>query len=124
MGKEASITADLIDGVYVLTIFGEVDISNADELSAQLDQAADTGAPGVVIDLTHAAYFDSRTISLLAKFAERSRSERQGLALVVPGGGWAGRILEITGLPRIVPSWQTVGEAVASVKQTAVSSSN
>jgi hypothetical protein len=56
---------------------------------------------------------------LLAEFATSMRVHRQRMALVVSMDGFASRILQIAGLPSIIPSYPQVSEAVQSVKQPA-----
>jgi anti-sigma B factor antagonist len=108
-----------VDGVSVVTIHGEVDIANVDELRACLEKAAEDRGPGLVVDLSRALYFDSRTIALLADFATRLRVHRQRVALVAPADGFAARILQVAGLPLIVPAFQSEADALNSVKQPA-----
>lgn len=119
MTNEARFTTEAVDGVGVITVFGEVDLSNVGELKHCLETAAEDRANGIVVDLTKAEYFDSRTIALLADFAQSARTRRQRVALVAPAEGFAPRILEIAGLPRIIPTFQTADEAIASVKSPA-----
>jgi len=119
MTNEARFTTGAIDGISVIAVFGEVDLSNVGELKHCLETAAEARAQGIVVDLTKAEYFDSRTIALLADFAQNARTRRQRVALVAPSGGFAPRILDIAGLPRVIPTFETTDEAVASVKSPA-----
>jgi anti-anti-sigma factor len=94
-----------------------VDIANVDELKTCMEKAAEDLGPGFVIDLTAASYFDSRTIALLAEFATKMREHRLRVALVAPPDGFAARILQIAGLPNIVPAFQSTADALNAVKQ-------
>jgi anti-anti-sigma factor len=117
--NQAEFITKQVDGINVVSVFGEVDIANVDEFRTCLEKAADDRAPGLVVDLTRTAYFDSRTIALLADFATKLRVHRQRIALVAPADGFAARILQIAGLPLIVPAFQSVIDAINSVREPA-----
>ncbi len=117
MTNQAEFITSTVDGVCVVAIHGEVDIANVEGLKQCLEKAGEERGPGLVVDLTRATYFDSRTIALLADFATRMRVHRQRVALVAPADGFAARILQIAGLPLIVPAFQSAADALNSVKQ-------
>ncbi len=119
MTNQAEFKTSTVGGVTIVAVLGEVDIANVDELRVTLEQATQERGPGIVIDLTGATYFDSRTIALLADFATKLRVHRQRIALVAPNDGFAARILQIAGLPLIIPAFPSAPEAVDSVKQAA-----
>ena len=117
MTSQAEFLTSEVDGVCVVAIHGEVDIANVEGLRQCLEKAGEERGPGLVVDLTPATYFDSRTIALLADFATKIRVHRQRVALVAPADGFAARILQIAGLPLIVPVLQSADDALNSVKQ-------
>jgi anti-sigma B factor antagonist len=117
LSNQAEFITSKIDGVSVVAIHGEVDIANVDELKMCIEKAAEDAGPGFVIDLTKASYFDSRTIALLAELATKTREHEQRVALLAPADGFAARILQIAGLPNIVPAFQSIADALNSVKQ-------
>jgi anti-anti-sigma factor len=117
--NQAEFNTEVADGVIVVEVAGEVDIANFGELQLCLEQAVEDAGPGVVIDFTNTAYFDSRTIALLADFATKLRVHRQRVALVAPASGFAARILQVAGLPLVVPAFHTRAEALHSVKEPA-----
>ena len=79
--------------IYV-TVVGELDLYTAPEL----EQALEEPAREFVIDLVDCEFIDSTALGLLV--AARARVER--LALIAPGLE-VQRILEISGLDRIIP---------------------
>jgi len=87
----------------VVQIHGEIDISNVDEIEKALDDSFDDGRMRHVIDLSQTRYFDSTGIRLLFSLAARLQARRQELHIVVPEDGITRRVLEVTGVPRIVP---------------------
>jgi anti-anti-sigma factor len=119
MTHQARFSSQSAGDVTIVSIEGEVDIANVSELRLYLEKAIEEQGPGMVVDLTKASYFDSRTIALLADIATKMRVHRQRIALVAPASGFAARILEIAGLPQIVPAFATSKEAVDAVQQPA-----
>ncbi len=116
MTHQARFSSQSASGVTVVSIEGEVDIANVGELRLYLEQAIEEQGAGLVVDLTKATYFDSRTIALLAEVSTKIRIHRQRVALVAPASGFAARILEIAGLSQIVPAFPALKEATDSVK--------
>ena len=79
------------DGIPVVTVVGEVDMSNADRLRDALDLAAPDGSR-FVVDLTRVEYLDSAGIHAL--FAHASRLRLMTGPLLVP-------VLSVSGLAGI-----------------------
>ena len=119
MTPQAHFSMHKVDGVKVIDVEGEIDIANVDELRLFLEKAVDGAGPGMAINLTKATYFDSRTIALLLDIGTKARVHRQRIAVVAPAKGFAAKILEIAGLPQVVPSFPEVAEAVDAVNQPA-----
>jgi anti-sigma B factor antagonist len=70
-------TADLGDGVFTVSVVGEVDLATAPELKEALTGVIDSGAQGVLVDLSHTTFIDSTTLGVLMGAVKRLR----------PGGG-------------------------------------
>ena len=70
-------------GVVVVALTGEVDLSNATELEAELAAAIEGAAPAVV-DLSGLDYLDSSGTRSLHRLAAGTAARRQPLALVAP----------------------------------------
>jgi anti-anti-sigma factor len=87
----------------VVRIQGEIDISNAHEISAVVETAMPNGAETLLIDLTGTTFLDSAGVQLLFQLAQRLRTRRQQLKLIVPEDAPIRAVLELTGLQRIVP---------------------
>jgi anti-anti-sigma factor len=86
----------------VLAIHGEIDISNAQEVSAAIEAAMPNGTETLVIDLTGTTYLDSAGVQLLFLLAQRLQTRRQALTLVVPEEAPIRAVLELTGMPKVV----------------------
>lgn len=102
-------------GVPLVEVQGDLDVSNADQFEAILDGVVLGALRGVVVSLAHATYFDSRGIHALLRFADRlSRNDGQ-LLVVAPAGTSPRRILDIARVPQLVPMFDSVDEALASL---------
>jgi anti-anti-sigma factor len=103
MNDLARVDAEDRGGLCLVRVRGDVDISNADEVGASIQAAMPDGASTLVVDLTDARYLDSAGIRLLFLLAERLRARRLELRLIVPEESPMRTVLELTGLPRVVP---------------------
>ncbi|MEV6445012.1 STAS domain-containing protein [Amycolatopsis sp. NPDC051716] len=81
------------DGGRVLSVTGEIDMSNAAEFGAALDGELAAGA--VTVDLTGVAYLDSAGVSVLF-----DRAAEHDLRLVAPR--LLDRVLRVSGLTQVV----------------------
>jgi anti-sigma B factor antagonist len=99
----ARIEVEELGALPVVRIRGEVDISNAQELLSMIERSVSDAVSGLVVDLTHTTYLDSAAVELLFRLAERMRSRRLELRLLVPTEAPIRAVLELTGLPTVVP---------------------
>lgn len=83
------------DGVVVARAGGDVDIATADFVRDRCVAAMSNQSVGLVLDLSGSEYVDSAGIRALFAIAERLEPHRQRLALVVPPGAHARRVLSI-----------------------------
>jgi anti-sigma B factor antagonist len=98
----ARVEVEEMPTLCLLRIRGEIDISNAHELSAEIEAAVPNGAPTLVVDLTYTTYLDSAGVKLLFLLADRYRARRRVLRLVVPPDAPVRAVLELTGLSKVV----------------------
>jgi anti-anti-sigma factor len=80
------------DGGRVLTVAGEIDMSNSAELAAAVEAELDDVGGVVLVDLTRVEYLDSAGLSILLLHAERI--EILATPLIAP-------VLTISGLPQL-----------------------
>jgi anti-anti-sigma factor len=99
----------------VVSIRGEIDLSNADAIRAEIVASVPHTAAGVVLDLTDTTYLDSSGVRLLFDLAERLHGRRQRLALVVTEEALVRRVLVLTKLDDAVPVHAEVPDALASL---------
>jgi anti-anti-sigma factor len=87
----------------LVRVHGEIDLSNAQEVSSAIGSAMGREARRLVVDLSDITYLDSAGVALLLRLAERLQIRRRQLHLVVPRGSPVRRVLVFTGLPRVIP---------------------
>jgi anti-sigma B factor antagonist len=88
-----SVTAEVVDGVCVVRVTGDVDFATAGRLRDALLTSAAGGRP-VVVDLSGVAFLDAAGLSALVA----GRRAAAGRLTVVGATGIARRILDLTGL--------------------------
>jgi anti-anti-sigma factor len=102
------------DGVAVVVMRGEHDLSTAPELGEALTQARLHS--NVVVDLSDCALIDSTVIGLLITTAKTLQAGGEQLVLAVPSGdSLVSRVVGMTRLADIFPVHPSRGEAVASL---------
>jgi anti-sigma B factor antagonist len=106
-GPLARVEARVDGGRALVRVAGEIDLSNADALEAELERHV-ASAQEVVVDLTEVQYLDSRGVWLLTRLARRLESRGTGLTLVAPPGTVAGEVLELTRMGEVVPVRESV----------------
>jgi anti-sigma B factor antagonist len=110
-GRESAVTGvDSRDGSVVVSLAGELDLYNAEEVrDALLDATA--GEPDVlVVDLEEVRFIDSTALGMLIEARSRM-PDRSGFRLAAPGLE-ARRALEVSGLDRHFLVHDTVAEAL------------
>jgi anti-anti-sigma factor len=108
----ARVSAQRDGELVIATIEGEVDPSNARNLGRELTARVPNDAMGVVLDLTGVEYLDSSGVQMVFELAERLDARQQRLAVVVPVGAPAWRVLDIVSLDTTAPLVGTREDAV------------
>ena len=105
------ITESTHDGIPVLSIQGEIDVSTAPELRDRLLSVAHGGHSKAVVDLRGVTFLDSTALGVLVSALKRFRSGDGDLRLVVTGRSVT-KVLEITGLVDVFSIFDSVEQAV------------
>ena len=111
----ANLDVTLRDGALVVAVAGEVDLSNADQLRADVIDAIGVDHDKVILDLTATTYLDSTGVRLLFDLAARMQARRRQLALVVTEQAIVRRVIVLTKLDEAVPVHTSVPEALAGL---------
>lgn len=113
-GELARLDIEDRGSAVVVTLEGEIDVSNAPEIERSI-VAASAAAEALVVDLGGLEYLDSAGVALLHRIARTRRDEGRTLVLVVPVDAFAHRVVEVTRLDAAVPVTRTVDEALTHV---------
>jgi len=113
--EHPNVTIGVEDGVVVAGISGEIDLSNATEITDSLLDGVPNEALGLVIDLSEVSYLDSAGVRMLAELDHRLGWRAQVLRVVAPEASRSRRVLEIAGLERVLSIDFTVEAARTSV---------
>jgi anti-sigma B factor antagonist len=81
---------------HLVTVEGEVDLSSAPLLEAELSKALVTTA-SIIIDLTNVVFIDTSGVRVLLVALKTAHERGIGFHLVAPAGP-ARRVIELTGL--------------------------
>jgi anti-anti-sigma factor len=109
----ARVEGERQDTLCLIRVHGEIDLSNAHEVSSEIGTVMGQEARRLVVDLSDITYLDSAGVALLLRLAERLRARRRQLHLVVPRGSPVRRVLDFTGLPRVIPLEARLEDALA-----------
>jgi anti-sigma B factor antagonist len=91
------------EGLSVLTIIGEHDLSTAPAIKSRLDDLLGDCA-GIVVDLSPATFIDSSILGAILDGKRRAADSGIGFAVVHSKGANAvGRVLDVTGLRAELP---------------------
>jgi anti-sigma B factor antagonist len=102
-------------GITVLKVTGEIDILNAGDLRTAMENAATDDQRGLVVVLAGVSYFDSQTLEILVDFSKRLILGRRKMSLVAPAGSPPRRLLDISGISGVIPTYATVEEAARAI---------
>ncbi|MGI8517513.1 MAG: STAS domain-containing protein [Acidimicrobiia bacterium] len=98
----ATLDTTRLSGWLVVVINGEIDLSNAANIGARLEDATKSEM-AVAIDLSPIRYIDSQGVRLLYQLSQRFAAKGVELAFVAPADSIAGQVLKLSHLSDLVP---------------------
>src|SRR3954464_2669008 len=104
------------DGIFVIAVDGEADMTTAVKFNESFFSAARSGMRRVVADLSDVSFIDTTMLNALVVGHRRMVRDRGRFAIVCEGPRVA-RVLEITGLGQILNVFGTREDALAHVRQ-------
>ena len=112
-GRESAVAGvDRRDGAVIVSLAGELDLYNAEEVRRALLDTLVDGAELLVVDLSEVTFIDSTALGVLIEARSRM-ADRSGFRLAAPGLE-VRRALEVSGLDRHFVVRDTVADAVGS----------
>jgi anti-anti-sigma factor len=104
------------DGVFVIAVEGEADMTTAVKFNESFFSAARSGVRRVVADLTGVSFIDTTMLNALV-VGHRRMVRDHGRFAVVCTGPRVNRVLEITGLGQILDVFRSREDALSHVRQ-------
>ena len=101
---------------HVVTVTGELDVYTAPDLRKALGEAVGEGAMDVVVDLLNVPFVDSMGLGVLVE-SSKSLKAKGGVLRIVCDDRRIARILEITGLDRVLVLHSTLRDALESLER-------
>jgi len=103
------------DGITRITLDGRFDLQGAKEIDQKLVAATSTGTAAVVIDLSLVSFIGSIGIHALIA-AAKSQAARGGRVVLVRPEPMVGKVLEISGLEKVVPVYDDLEAALQALR--------
>jgi anti-sigma B factor antagonist len=97
---------------HVITASGDLDAMTAPQLRDELTRASSEGADEIVVDLLRVPFVDSVALGVLVE-ASKHTTARGGVFRVVSDDRRIARVIEISGLARVLRLHPTLREALA-----------
>jgi anti-sigma B factor antagonist len=114
-GHESAVAGvDKHDGQVVVSLAGELDLYNAEEVRGALLEACAGDPQVLVVDLEEVRFIDSTALGVLIEARSRL-ADRSGFRLAAPGLETR-RALEVSGLDRHFLVHDSVAEALAATR--------
>jgi anti-sigma B factor antagonist len=109
---EVGFPVEMAGSVPVLVAPEEIDITSADGLRTALADAAARGQNTFVVDMSLTRFCDSSGLHALVAAHRRAEAEGGEMLLVIPDAAVL-RVLAITGMDQVIPSFASLDEALA-----------
>ena len=105
--------ASLSSWLALVSVSGELDLYTSERLQEAIDEAASVGADTVLLDLSGVGFIDSTALGVIVQ--ETKRLEGRGVALtLVTDDPRTLRVLEVTGLDRVMRRYATLHDALSA----------
>jgi stage II sporulation protein AA (anti-sigma F factor antagonist) len=111
------ITTRSIDDATVLDLTGLFDVSAKQEVQCALDHAFEAGSTHVILNLAGVPLVDSAALGLLAINHKKFKAIGGTISLLSPQPE-VRLILDMAAMPKLIPSYGTLQEALAQEKLT------
>jgi anti-anti-sigma factor len=103
MSDLSSVEVFAKNGVPIVRVQGEIDLSNADGVLTKIRGAQDKGARGMVVDLQGLEYIDSAGVRLLFRASRAVGAAGGRFVAVVPRGSPIRRVLDLAEASTVFP---------------------
>lgn len=101
----------------VVAALGEVDLTNAEGLRDALLSALNSGALGLVVDMTATTFIDSAGVTALVRASRRASATEASVRLAVTATPVL-RVLSLVGIDQLLDVHPSVTDAMASLPES------
>lgn len=110
-----------VDGIRVVTVRGELDLSTAKDLEGPLQAALAGGEASVLIDLTECEFIDSTGIAMIVRAWQQLDGDDQhaGQLVISNRNDQVQRVLEISGLNLSIQIHSSRDDGLAALRDSA-----
>jgi anti-sigma B factor antagonist len=98
----------------IVVLPAEIDVTNCDQVIAKLAAALTPGVSMVIADMTSTIFCDTSGVRALVQAYDRAVTDDIGFRLAIPADGSVRRVLELTGIIRLLPVYLGLDEAIAT----------
>jgi anti-sigma B factor antagonist len=98
----------------IVVLPAEIDVTNSDQVLAQLAAALAPGAPLVVADMTATVFCDTSGVRTLVEANQQAQTQNAGFRIAIPSEGSVRRVLELTGIIRVLPVYFGLEDAIGT----------
>jgi anti-anti-sigma factor len=105
-----------LEGVFVVRLGAEIDMTNASALRLALGERVPNDAIGLVVDLSETTYFDSAGVHMLFDLADQLGVRQQRIAVALPPRSPIRRVLQVVRLEERIPMADSVRAAIAEIR--------
>ncbi len=116
---EASFPVDVVNGVPVVTAPEEIDVTNAGRLRSVLIEASASGSATLVVDMSRTQFCDSAGLNVLVRAHQRAEALGGQVRLVIATTD-VRRIVTVTGIDSVIPSFPSLAQALAPARRSIV----
>ncbi|MBV8280889.1 MAG: STAS domain-containing protein [Candidatus Eremiobacteraeota bacterium] len=113
MTEQATFKLREVEGIPVVDVHGEIDISNIEQFKESLRTASSGEAPALIVKLEHVTYLDSHAIAALVVHGKRLHTIRRRPYVVAGPKSAAGKILGISNVNLAIPLCESIEDAVS-----------
>lgn len=108
------VRSELQDGVFVITVEGELDMNTATDLERELEGPLDSAQSPLLIDLGRCEFIDSTGIALIVRTWQAHDGD--GRFALCGLGHQVRRVLDITGLEKTIPNHPSREQALERLR--------
>jgi anti-sigma B factor antagonist len=112
-------SAELTPGAFVVTISGELDLTNARRIDEELASLSEDSAQHLVIDLLEVPFLESTVLGVVLSHAQRLRANGGDMTIVTDDVRVL-RVFEITGLESHFRFERSLSSAIENILTAAV----